>query len=203
MTHTYQVTGMTCGSCEAKVKSTLMNVPHVTSVEVSKAQNSATIAMDSHVPLSALQMALGDGKYTITPIHRTEMTEQAESWLLAYKPVIVIFVYITGISLLVQSTNVSLDYMELMRHFMAGFFLVFSFFKMLDLKGFAESYAMYDIVAGRIPGWGYVYAFIEAVLGGAYLIDFNPIMINAATLIIMSISIIGVLLRLFSRLSDR
>jgi copper chaperone CopZ len=36
MTHKYQVTGMTCSSCEAKVKSSLLMVENVISVEVGK-----------------------------------------------------------------------------------------------------------------------------------------------------------------------
>ena len=52
MTHTYQLTGMTCGSCEAKVKSALLSVNNVTAVEVSKDNNTATITMEKHIALS-------------------------------------------------------------------------------------------------------------------------------------------------------
>ena len=83
--------------------------------------------------------------------------------------------------------------MQWMRHFMAGFFLVFSFFKMLNLKGFAESYVMYDVVAKRLPAWAYIYAFTELALGIAFLINFKPLVTNSLTFIVMSISIIGVL----------
>jgi len=83
--------------------------------------------------------------------------------------------------------------MQWMRHFMAGFFLVFSFFKFLNLSGFATSYAMYDIIAKRFPAWGYLYACIEFLLGIAFLINFNLLFTNLATLVVMSISIIGVL----------
>jgi len=76
---------------------------------------------------------------------------------------------------------------------MAGFFLTFSFFKLLNLKGFAESYSMYDIIAKRWSGWGYLYGFLELALGIAFLIGFNPIFTNAAALVIMTVSIIGVL----------
>lgn len=76
---------------------------------------------------------------------------------------------------------------------MAGFFIVFSFFKLLNLKGFAESYAMYDVVAKKWDGWGYGYAFTELALGLAFLIGFNPILTNAVTLVVMTVSIIGVL----------
>jgi hypothetical protein len=76
---------------------------------------------------------------------------------------------------------------------MAGFFLVFSFFKLLNLKGFAESYSTYDIIAKKWLGWGYVYAFIELGLGLSYLLRFNPMLTNAVAFVVMSVSIVGVL----------
>ena len=79
-----------------------------------------------------------------------------------------------------------------MRNFMAGFFLTFSFFKFLDLKGFAESCAMYDIIAKRFKQWGYIYVFTELALGIAFLIDFNPFITNLTAIVVMGISIIGV-----------
>ena len=66
-------------------------------------------------------------------------------------------------------------------------------FCLLNLRGFAESYAMYDVVAKRWKGWGFAYAIIELVLGLAFLSGFNPILTNAVTFVVMSISIIGVL----------
>jgi hypothetical protein len=83
--------------------------------------------------------------------------------------------------------------MRWMNHFMAGFFLVFSFFKLLNLQGFAESYAMYDVVAKNWQGWGYVYAFIELALGIAFLTGFYPLITNGVTFLVMTVSIIGVL----------
>jgi hypothetical protein len=76
---------------------------------------------------------------------------------------------------------------------MAGFFLVFSFFKLLNLKGFADSYAMYDVIAKKIPAWGYAYAFIELGLGVSYLLNAFPFVTNIVTLVVMTISILGVL----------
>lgn len=192
MTHTYKVSGMTCGSCVAKVKSSLLMVPDVTDVEVSKEDQSATISMDKHIPLSVFQKAL-DSKYTIAAMEHSEVAEQAKSWFATYKPVLLIFFYITGISLLIQFTHHHFDFMMWMQHFMAGFFLVFSFFKLLNLKGFAESYVMYDVVAKRIPAWAYLYAFVELALGVAYTVNFEPFITNIVTLIVMSVSIIGVL----------
>ena len=192
MTHTYKLIGMTCSSCEAKVKYALLSIENITNVIVSKAENSATITMDKHISLTDLQKSL-DPKYRISALEHNEISEQTKSWLETYKPILLIFAYITGVTFLIQSKNETFNPMEAMRYFMAGFFLVFSFFKLLNLKGFAESYSMYDVIARKIPVWGYIYALIELSLGLAFLINFNPLITNWVTFIIMSISIIGVL----------
>ena len=153
MIHTYQVTGMTCGSCEAKVKSALLSVNNVSSVEVSKDNNTATITMDKHIALPELQSALED-KYQISATQHNEAAEQTKSWLVTYKPVLLIFAYIFSATALLELTAESIDISRWMRHFMAGFFLTFSFFKMLNLKGFKDSYLMYDIVARKFHSWG-------------------------------------------------
>ena len=192
MTHTYKLIGMTCSSCEAKVKSALLSIENITNVIVSKAENSATITMDKHISLTDLQKSL-DPKYRISALEHNEISEQTKSWLETYKPILLIFAYITGVTFLIQSKNENFNSMDAMRYFMAGFFLVFSFFKLLNLKGFAESYSMYDVIARKIPVWGYIYALIELSLGLAFLINFNPLITNWITFIIMLISIIGVL----------
>lgn len=192
MTHRYQITGMTCSSCEAKVKTALLMVDHVTKVEVSKESNWADITMDKHVALTDFQKAL-DSKYQISAIGHNETAEQAKSWLEIYKPILLIFFYISLVTVLIQFRNLGFNGMEWMRHFMAGFFLVFSFFKLLNLKGFAESYIMYDVLAKKLPVWAYVYAFVELGLGIANAVNFNPIVTNSITFVVMSVSITGVL----------
>lgn len=195
MTHTYSLTGMTCGGCEMGVKSKLLKLPEITSVDLSKDTNSATISMTQHIAIHDLQEAIGgnNSKYQITTSHQNDTVEEVRSWFETYKPIILIFAYITGVSFLVQIGTTRFDNLLFMRYFMAGFFLVFSFFKLLNLKGFADSYAMYDVLAKRVPIWGYAYAFIELGLGLAYLVNFNPYFTNVVTLAVMSLSIIGVL----------
>ena len=183
---------MTCSSCEAKVKSALLTIENVTSVEVSKETNSATITMNKHIALSDFQKVL-DNKYQISAVNHSEINEQAKSWLETYKPILLIFFYISLVTILIQFKNQSFNLMEAMQYFMAGFFLVFSFFKLLNLKGFAESYVMYDVVARKIPIWAYIYAFTELILGLAFLTGFNPLITNSITFLVMSVSIVGVL----------
>ena len=68
MTHTYNITGMTCSSCVAKVKSELLKLGDVLSADVQLNAPQATINMQKHIPTAALQSAIANAgeKYKIT-----------------------------------------------------------------------------------------------------------------------------------------
>jgi copper chaperone CopZ len=195
MTKTYTLTGMTCMSCVAKVKENLLAVSEIKEVQVSKEDSSVILNMTENIALNTLQTALGGStsKYNISNIAPVLPIEPSVSWLTTYKPILIIFGFITGISIITATVNAEFSYMKFMNNFMAGFFLTFSFFKLLDVKSFANSYAMYDIVASKIKAYGFAYPFIELALGIAFLIQFNPLITNVVTLTVMTIGIIGVL----------
>ena len=195
---------MTCTGCQAKVKGLLSAVPGITAVAIDLGTGEATVAMDRHVETPVLQQALRDHpRYQLADIppqqplftadHSSAEAEEKKTWLQTYKPVLLLFGYILGITLLAEAVSGGFAWMRWMNHFMAGFFLAFSFFKLLSLREFSDSYATYDIIAKRWHGWGYFYAFAELALGLAFLTGFYPLLANAVTLIIMSISITGVL----------
>ena len=73
MTHTYQISGMSCNGCRNHVLKTLSEVEGVTKIEVSLEEKSATIEMDRHIPLAAFKDALENdgGKYSIGSMHET------------------------------------------------------------------------------------------------------------------------------------
>jgi hypothetical protein len=79
-----------------------------------------------------------------------------------------------------------------MANFMAGFFLVFSFFKMLDIRAFATAYQSYDIIAAKAKWYGYVFPFIELALGIAYILYSDNELTHLITAIIMFVSLVGV-----------
>jgi copper chaperone CopZ len=196
MTHTYSITNMTCSNCVAKVKSQLLIHPDIISADVQLEAPQATITMQQHLSLEQLQTAIGtDSKYKISTIANNKAIEPSKTWLQTYKPLLLIFAFITGVSLIAANNN----WHQAMNYFMAGFFLVFSFFKFLDLKAFANSYAMYDLLAKKIPAYGYAYPFIELALGLAYLTGFNPMATTTATIIVMGFSSIGVIKSVFNK----
>ncbi|MCH5597451.1 heavy-metal-associated domain-containing protein [Niabella ginsengisoli] len=209
MTHTYQISGMTCKSCVAKVKNELLKIGEITEAEVQLDQPQATISMQQHVSVNTLQNAISKaGPYTISELGHTANnntgnnnieTEEPKSWLATYKPLLLIVAYITLLSFLLSTTLSGINWMLWMRVFMSGFFITFSFFKLLNLKGFAESYSMYDIIAKHFPTWGYIYAFIELMLGLSYAMHFQPALTNSITFVVMSVSLIGVLQSVLNR----
>ena len=195
MTQTLTVTGMTCEACEYKIQHLFSGITGVKSATPNRTENSVVVEMTKHIPLANFQEVLKP--FTKYSVSENEIPSKAlpvgeglggASWFETYKPILLIFTYITAVSLIASTPHRGAGGL-----FMAGFFLVFSFFKLLNLKGFAESYAMYDIVAKKIPIWGYIYAFIELGLGIAFLTNYNPFLTNIITLVVMSISIIGVL----------
>lgn len=176
MTHTYNISGMTCNSCVAKVKSELLKIGDITEADVQLAPPQAAISMQKHIPVEALQSALQKaGNYTITQadavMHNAVSEAETKSWFATYKPILLIFFYISVVTVIAASSSNGFDWMKGMRIFMSGFFLAFSFFKMLDLNGFADSYSTYDIIAKKFRSYGFSYPFIELFLGIAYAVN--------------------------------
>lgn len=198
MVHTYQIKGMTCTSCQAKVQDALSKVVGITKIEIDLQASTAEITMEKHIPTTVLQEALKNyPRYQLSEVQVsvpvfTDETDQ-KPWLVTYKPILLIFAYIAVLAILIGFSAHHFDFMLSMRVFMGAFFLTFSFFKMLDLQGFAESYSTYDIVAKRFSSWGYIYAFIELGLGFSFVMNIQPFAVNLITLLVMTISLIGVL----------
>ena len=90
-----------------------------------------------------------------------------------------------------------------MLDFMGLFYIVFSFFKLLDLKGFPESFRMYDPVAKMIPAYGWVYPFIELALGLMLLMRFQITAALIVTILILGTTTIGVTKTLLDKKSIR
>ncbi len=186
MKHTYAISGMTCGGCVAKVKGLLSGVEGVKDVVVDFGKGEVEVSGD--VGVGVLKGALAG-----YPKYKLEEAAAPASWLVTYKPILLLFGYITVVALVGATASGSWNAGVGMRIFMSGFFLSFSFFKLLNLRAFAESYAMYDIVAKRWGAWGYIYAFVELGLGIAFAVNIFPFYTNLVTLIVMSVSIVGVL----------
>lgn len=208
MKHIYHVTGMTCNGCVASVTEKLSKIDGVLSVAVQLERSEAEIEMRNPIETETLQKALSP-KYSITSgnvkIENNTRTDdfsiENKSKLEQLKPLFLILGYLFAAAILLNYQSWNLG--EAMLDFMGLFYIVFSFFKFLDLKGFPESFRMYDPLAKVFPVYGWVYPFIEALLGLLFLMRLQIPIALIATIIILGITTIGVVKTLLDKKNIR
>ena len=206
MKQTYIIDGMTCGGCKASVKKHLLDLKEISEVEITLENKEVVITMGNPIEASELQKAL-PSKYKVSLIENNFVSkalsnsENEKSKLQQLKPLILVLFYITTASVLLNYQN--WDRNEIMLDFMGLFYIVFSFFKLLDLKGFSKSFKMYDPLASRISIYGWMYPFIEVVLGLMFLMHFGVKTALVITLIVLGVTTIGVTKSLLDKKSIR
>ncbi len=192
MKQIYSISGMTCEGCVAHISNELVRLEGVVNVNVNLERSEAEIESDRHILLGILQSAISD-KYQIQ-LKKTKNQSVAivkeQSKLKQLRPLFLIFLYLFIAVFLLNfrgwnTTNAMLDFMGL-------FFIVFSFFKLLDLKGFPESFRMYDPLARAVPIYGWIYPFVEAVLGLMFLIRFEITPALIVTILVLGLTTVGV-----------
>lgn len=199
MKQTIYIQGMTCSSCTEKIKSLFKEAYGITGIQADKDSGEVEYEHDIFLTNSDITNMLEWTKYSLSNKMLSSQETEAPITLSTYIPLFTLFWYIVLFSLLAQYVSWSFDVMRFMQYFMGGFFLSFSYFKLINLKEFAMSYSMYDIVAKRWSSWWYIYAVIELVLGISYFIWFAPLFTNIVTFVIMSVSIIWVLQSVFKK----
>ncbi|HSD98587.1 MAG TPA: MauE/DoxX family redox-associated membrane protein [Patescibacteria group bacterium] len=113
----------------------------------------------------------------------------------SYTPLLIIIGLIFTTSLLISFiTNFNIH--TVVRYFMIGFFLIFSGFKLTDIRGFAEGYATYDLLAKRVYWYGYIYPFLELFFAFTMILDIYTKQILFAEIIVMGFSGIGVAIKI-------
>ena len=199
-----QISGMTCEGCKSSVEDKLSSLNGVDNVQVDLARGEAVIYSKNPVSLSLIKETLPP-KYSLInkeginlATHGDDVTIKV-SKIKQLKPLFIILGYIFITSILLNyknwnSSNAMLDFMGL-------FYIIFSFFKILDIKGFSMSFRMYDPLAKQAPIYGYIYPFIEVILGMMFLIRFEVNIALILTVIVLGITTIGVTQTLINKRS--
>lgn len=197
MKYSYQINGMHCEACVEKIKSILSL--HFKGVEVTLKPPLLQIDADKPPALSDLNKYVSSvGKYSLQESSNImnqipNISEKTQDGLGVYYPIFLIAIYITGVTLINNFQLQGINWSGWMNQFMAGFFLVFSAFKFLDMRGFAEGYSTYDLLAKHWYTYGYIYPFLELSLGILYLTQSLSVATQIATIILMSFSSLGVI----------
>ena len=201
---------MTCDSCKSTILQNLNELQEIEAVEVDRDKGEAIIFMTNNIEISKLQNAL-PSKFLISEKQIDDFSassnkstleiDQEQSKLQQLKPLLIILTYISVASILMNYKNWNSS--EAMLDFMGLFYIVFSFFKMLDLKGFPESFRMYDPLAKRLPIYGRIYPFIETGLGLMLLMRYEVKIALIITLFVLGVTTIGVTKTLLDKKSIR
>lgn len=207
MNTTYTINGMTCDDCVRSVTEKVLSVEGVGNVEVSLANSHLEFESEEKIPIEILQNVLGT-KYSLEASKTSEaikessfQEEERDSKWKQLRPLFLIFAYLIVATFLLNRDNWQLD--NAMYDFMGLFYIVFSFFKFLDLKGFPESFRMYDPLAKRLPIYGSIYPFVELTLGLFFLMRWNLLIAIIATIIVLGITTFGVAKSLLDKKSIR
>tara|TARA_A100001015_G_scaffold110892_1_gene123121 strand:- start:4 stop:708 length:705 start_codon:yes stop_codon:yes gene_type:complete len=200
MKSTIKISGMTCNGCKSTVESKLSSLDGIYDVKVDLTNSEAIIYSKNPISFSLISDSL-PSKYNVISnghVQDNEITESSK--IKQLKPLFIIFGYISITSILLNFkdwnlTNAMLDFMGL-------FYIIFSFFKILDIKGFSTSFRMYDPLAKKITIYGYIYPFIEILLGLMFLTRIKVNIALLITIVILGITSSGVTQTLLNKRSS-
>lgn len=191
MYYTFSIHGISCTSCIQKI--TALLTKELAASNIIFSDNNSIIEFESNTTVNIKQLntllaKIGSYTVSISNVQSIAINKEDKP---SYKPIYLIFTYLLIVNIVISSKSLHMN--SFMTNFMASFFLVFSFFKLLDLKGFASGYSSYDIIAKKFFQYGYIYPFVEFVFGIGYLINPFNLYFNLAVFLLMLISSIGVI----------
>lgn len=194
MSERYYITGIKCPSCLPHLKESV--AAYTDNLTIDKSSVKIEFDLKDSATLTVVKSAIvkvGEQYGVALVSERNLYGDALKQWVKTYYPLLLIVAYIILVSTITTLYSDESSVRLWMQSFMAGFFLVFSFFKFLDIRGFADAYASYDLLAKHSRTYGLIYPFIELALGVAYLTSFAPFFTYLFTLILMIFSSLGVI----------
>ena len=190
---------MTCQACVSSVTEKLISLDEVQDLKIDLAEGDVVLEVSKTLTLEKLTVVLLP-KYIPSLETRSGSTvtmEQSPTKLKQLFPLFLIFVYLIAASIFLQKNSFRIT--DFMIDFMGLFFVVFSFFKFLDYKGFPNAFARYDPLAKRSAFYAKIYPFIETLLGLMLLLRWQLNFVFITTIAILSITTFGVVYTLFDK----
>ena len=194
MKEVYKVRGMTCEGCANSIKETLESNEFISSANISLQDENINIISDKNFTLIELNSLIDNlGEYKI---YEEKLTSKIIEYFSSKKTLLLALslVLISSLSLQVEKDNFDLN--EWMISYMGIFFLLFSFLKLIDVKGFSGSFKKYDLISKIIPSFAITYPFVELFLALAFLSGYLLFVSYIMTIIFMTSQFFGVFISL-------
>ena len=194
MKEVYKVRGMTCEGCANSIKETLESNEFISSANISLQDENINIISDKNFTLIELNSLIDNlGEYKI---YEEKLASKIIEYFSSKKTLLLALslVLISSLSLQVEKDNFDLN--EWMISYMGIFFLLFSFLKLIDVKGFSGSFKKYDLISKIIPSFAITYPFIELFLALAFLSGYLLFVSYIMTIIFMTSQFFGVFISL-------
>ena len=185
------IEGMTCEGCVASVEHAIAQLPNVNDVTANLKTGTVEVRYQQSFNVNEIEAVLPP-KYALVEDITTALSKTKQLY-----PLGLIFLFLIGGTLIIHYPTFVIR--DVLPDFMGLFFVVFSFFKYLDLRGFQSSFRRYDPLAKAIPFYAWLYPFLELSLGVLFLMRLELQLALWLTVAILGITTIGVVRVLLSK----
>ena len=185
---------MTCDGCANSIKEALELNNLISSVNISLENENINISSDKSFTVNELNFLIENlGNYKI---YEENIFSKIIEYFSSKKTLLLALslVLISSLSLHIGEDNFELN--EWMVSYMGIFFLLFSFLKLIDVKGFSGSFKKYDLISKIIPSFAITYPFIELFLALTFLSGYFLITSYIMTILFMTSQFFGVFISL-------
>ena len=194
MNDVYKVRGMTCEGCANGIKENLESNDYIISANVNLDEEKVYIEADRNFSISELNSLIDNlGEYKI---FKESFTSKIIQYFYSKKTLLVALFIVIISSLSLQFSRDNFEVNDWMISYMGIFFLLFSFLKLIDVKGFSGSFKKYDLISKIIPGFAMSYPFIELFLALIFLSTNFLFIAYIMTLVFMLSQSLGVFISL-------
>ena len=183
---------MTCEGCANSIEKEFGSNSTIHTATVSLENKELTIESNQQFNSDQVDSILSSlGNYRVA-LGSPRLVSKIVSHFEPKKPVLLALVVVIVSSLSLQKSHGTFDLNNWFATYMGMFFVLFSFLKLLNVKGFSVTFSKYDILAKRMPGFATSYPFLEFLLGVAFLTGTVLVVSNIITLVVMLSQSIGV-----------
>lgn len=182
----FKIKGIKCNKCIEEVLNDLKISKELNLIEINFNEKQLKVSSTKKLTKEKIQSYLKP-KYKLTEITKKENLNKIQQLY----PLFLILTYILISSLILNYNNLVIN--DFMLDFMGQFFIIFSFFKFLNLRGFKNSFKIYDPLAKKFNFYGWIYPIIETLVGISFLMRFEYQIFAYVCILILTPTTIGVI----------